>query len=405
MFRRVAVLMVILPGLAGLFSVTQSAAQTSGAAFFQTIVVDPYSQALGEATVALRGYPSAATINPASIGRTNTVQLGSNINPDGGGFFQTPWLPDAIDGVWVASQTVDVRFRRWAFGYQYKEFSFGESDFRDAQNNLLGTFELRDHSHKVVAAYALRPNLSVGAGLNLIRSGTVPVVVGPADFDEATTVSLDLGVVYGLDFDVPYARLKPSVGWSLTDFGRKLRFGDDDFEDPLTMMMRGGLSVQVESDAQWLRRPMLTLGLHGALSKTLVGVDEKDGNFESYGPFEALVKAWKPVEVRVNPFNEEVAEFKTLNAIDQLTTHTGLEVSMLKIFAVRWGGYHSSKYLGDRNYDTFGFGIDLYYLALDYSKTNTLDSPFYKTTHWRLTARIPLADSPDNFWPELLKAF
>ena len=109
--------------------------------------------------------------------------------------------------------------------------------------------------------------------------------------------------------------------------------------------------------------------------------------------------------MRTNAFNEEIPEFKTLNALDQLTTHTGLEVSLLKILALRWGGYHEPKDLGARIYDTFGFGIDLYYLALDYSKTSTLDSPLYKTTYWRLTARVPLTASPDNFWPDLLRMF
>ena len=52
---------------------------------------------------------------------------------------------------------------------------------------------------------------------------------------------------------------------------------------------------------------------------------------------------------------------------------------------------------------TASVGVDLYYVALDYSKARSDDSFFDGMTFWRLTARVPLASSPDNFWPELLR--
>ena len=410
MFRRVASLMVVVLVLPGVWGVGRSAAQDVGvgAAGFQTIIVDPYSQALGGATVALRGYPGAASINPAAIGRPQTIQLGSNWNTSEGGFFQTPWLPDAFTDTWLTSPSIDVRLRRWAFAYQFKQFTWGDIAFRDAQNNLLDRADLKDRSHKVVVAYDLRPNLTMGLGVNLILSDLSGMEVGAEqDLGGETTVSFDLGLVYDLEFDVPFGRLKPSLGWSLTDFGRPIRYAGDSRavaprESPLTMVMRGGLSLQAELDEQWLRRPVVTLGLHGGLSKYLVGVDD---DFESYGPFEALVKTWKPIEVRTNALNAEPAEFKKVGVLDQLITHAGLEASLLRIVFLRWGDFDEPGYVGGRQYATFGFGIDLYYVALDYSKAGSSDSrsPFDGMTFWRLTARIPLASSPDNFWPGLFR--
>ena len=107
--------------------------------------------------------------------------------------------------------------------------------------------------------------------------------------------------------------------------------------------------------------------------------------------------------MRINPLNDEFALYTKLGVLEQLITHTGLEVSLLKMFSLRWGRYHEPEYLGNRQYNTAGFGIDLYYLALDYSKTNTTNSAFNQTTYWRLTARVPLAASPENFWPALLR--
>ena len=118
MYPRIAVLLFVVLVLAGFFGVKKSTAQ-SGSAFFQTIIVDPYSQALGEATVALRGYPGATSINPASIGRLNTVQFGSNLNPDGGELLRTPWLPDitsSLSVVPVSTRLLPKRRRLWSAG-------------------------------------------------------------------------------------------------------------------------------------------------------------------------------------------------------------------------------------------------------------------------------------------------
>ena len=397
MIQRVAVIAFAVWMLSGVLGVTQSVAQGVGAAAFQTLVVDPYSQALGEATVALRGYPGAARLNPATIGRPNTVQVGSNWDTSAGGFFQTPWF---FDGLWLTSPAIDVRLRRWAFAYQYKEFTLDSPDFRDDQNNPLG--KIADRSHKIVAAYDLRPNLTVGLAVNLIQIESGTVIVGSGT-SEATGFSFDFGIVYDRTFDLPRLLLKPSVGWSLTDFGKPIRFEGATRDDPLTMIMRGGLSLQAEAKKQRLRRPLITAGLHGGLSKTLVGYDD-DNLFEPYGPFEALVKTWKPFEVRGNPLNEEEAEFTKVGVLDQLVTQLGLEVTLLRILALRFGDYHMPKYVGDVHDTSFGFGIDLYYIALDYARVDTENLGLDPVTFWRLTARIPLTSSPDNFWPDLLRA-
>ena len=325
--------------------------------------------------------------------------MGSNWDTSAGSFFQTPWW---FDGFWLTSPAIDVRLHRWAVAYQFKQFTLDHPDFRDERNNPLG--KVTDRSHKVVAAYDLRPNLTVGVGLNLISTEIGGVIVGiDSSRPSATGVSFDFGIVYDRTFDIPHARLKPSVGWSLTDFGKKIRFEGATQDDPLTMIMRGGLSLQVESKNQRLRRPLLTAGLHGGLSKALVGVDDDD--FESYGPFEALVKTWKPFRVRTNPLNAGSPEFKEVGVLDQLVSQVGLEMSLLRIVALRLGDYHEPRYVGGRQYTSYGFGIDLYYVALDYSRVTTDESLFDGVTYWRLTARIPLASSPDNFWPDLLRTF
>jgi hypothetical protein len=374
-----------------------------GGAYFQTFIPDPRTQALGEATVALRGYAGALSINPATIGRSGMIQFSTNIGlrDEDPGIIESAWLPNAPVDLGIANPTLDGRQGRWAVGYQYKYFNLGEVEVRDAQNNPQGMIQVYDDSHKLAVAFDATSRLTIGAGLNLIQSR--PGLAITSNGIKGTSFSFDLGIVYDRAFEVPYVLLKPSVGWSITDFGSMLSYDEINQKDPLTMMMRGGLSLQAEMKESWLNRPVATVGLHGGLSKIIVATEQEGNRVSPVGPFEALVKTWRPVEVRTNPLSAEVGEFEEVGVLEQLITHRGLELSLLEIFYLRWGAFDEAKFAGDRSYATHGWGVDLYYVALDYSITADDDAPFDGQVFWRITTRIPLEASPDNFWPELLK--
>lgn len=106
--------------LIGLFLTDVCVAQVigSGAASFQTIIADPRSRALGEATVALRGYSSALSINPATIGRPGMVQGSTNLGLEDKAphLYESPWLPAHFTEIGIANPTLDVRRGRWAAG-------------------------------------------------------------------------------------------------------------------------------------------------------------------------------------------------------------------------------------------------------------------------------------------------
>lgn len=407
MFTKEQTIRGLLIVLAGLLVTDLCAAQYvgGGAAGFQTIIADPRSRALGEATVALRGNAGALSINPATIGRPGMVQGSSNLGLEEGAssFFKTPWLPAMFNELGVVNPTWDVRRGRWAVGYQYKYLDLGEHEVRDAQNRTVDTVRSYDRSHKLAVAYNVTQHLAVGAGANLIHIKLGNQRVGSTRSDGATGVSLDLGLVYDRTFKVPYVMLNPAVGWSLTDFGPMLAFDGMDQKDPLSMMMRGGVSLQAASQATLRNRPILTVGLHGNLSKSMVGGELEDGQIRMYGPIEALVKTWKPVDVRTNSLSEAEGEYKTLSVAEQLIVHRGLELSLLEIFYLRYGRFHEDEYNGSRQYATRGWGVDLYYLAFDYSVTITDDTTLRDQSFWRLTARVPLEASPDNFWRELAR--
>ena len=393
--------------LAALLAAWPSQAQTyiGGVTFpSRTEAADAHSRALGGAAVALRGYAGAAQINPAAIGRAGTAQVSTNLSA--GPAFRTPWH---FNNGWLAGPTADVRLGRWAAAYQYQHLSYGRHTYTDESGNVLRTLESYDYAHELAAAYRPRPNLSAGLGLNLIRSVPgAPPVAGDAPL-RAGGFSLDLGLHYERAFAAPYVRLTPSLGWSLTDFGRPLRYGDEGQRDPLPMTMRGGLALQAETNARVLDRPLLRLGLYGQLSKVLTRteVDKQSGDRELYGPLRALFGAWRSYEI-------DYGDPLTVGVRDQLTTHRGAEVALLGILSLRRGFYRrpvaggAGVYVPEsRAVSSGGWGLDLYYLALErawVSWASPISAGEVELSFWRLTARVPLGgEAEGNFWPDLLR--
>ncbi|PSQ62757.1 MAG: hypothetical protein BRD27_01760, partial [Bacteroidetes bacterium QH_10_64_19] len=77
------------------------------------------------------------------------------------------------------------------------------------------------------------------------------------------------------------------------------------------------------------------------------------------------------------------------------------EMSVLDILSLRLGRFHESDDNGGRQYTALGLGLDAYYVSLGASWTLG-DERFQQYSYGRLTVRIPLSDSPRNFWPALL---
>ena len=319
---------------------------------------------------------------------------------------KTPWLPDALSNLSLISPSIDYKPNRWAFAYTYKRFSLGDREARDAQNRPLGIITVYDESHKVATAFDVNPVLTLGLAVNLVRMVNGGTVGG---FDaSSTTFSIDLGLYYKRQIKVPYAKVQTSAGWSLLDFGRRFQFessfSDDVRREALPMMMRGGIGLTIDTEQQFIGLPILSVGLYGSLAKPLAYYDQEA--LEAVGPFQALFRdGWKPREVRRNSITDDDAVFKILSAWDQTTRHGGIEVALLKIVNFRWGVYRENEFLGNRNYDAFGWGIDLYYVTLDYAKNRNTDGPFDGMQYWKVTARVPLAATRDNFWGAVIDHF
>lgn len=368
---------------------------------FQTIQPHPYVHALGNATVAARGYPGAIGVNPATIGTEEAVRIGSNVNLSQGPVYSSPWIHPSLFR-WVAAPSATVKMGRWAAGIQIKHFNWKDLDIRNPQGERVGSTHFQQ-SIKGVGAYDVTPALTIGAGINLIRSRV------RFRFGKGVDVhpTIDFGVQYETRVENEFAILRPAFGLSLTDFGGNVSYENQagDLAAPTTI--RGGGALQLTSKTRQFGRPEWRVGFYGALSNRVVSGEfvEKDTTeyysteyFEADDPFTALFKGWGRTK---GIYRGDLGERAKVGPWERLTKHVGMEMSVLDLLSMRVGRFHESEDNGGRQYTALGFGLDAYYVSLDASWSLT-GEPNEQYSYGRVTVRIPLSDSPRNFWPALL---
>ncbi len=379
----------------GVGSLRPASAQVAQTAYrFQTIQPHPQIHALGNATVAARGYPGAIGINPAAIGTDGAVRIGSTLNLSRGPLYSSPWnVSPLINSIAAPSATVKVG--RWAAGLQLKHFDWKDREFRNSQGETIGT-TAHQQSIKGATAYEVNPKVTVGAGINLIRS-RLPFRFG-RDIEHHFT--FDLGVQYQTQVEKDLATLRPALGLSLTDFGGNVSYENRSGDLAAPTMIRGGGGLQIVSRSKQFGRPEWRIGLYGALSNQLVNGAFRDstGHFEADGPFKALFTGWGST-AGVSQSRGERAE---VSPWGRITKHAGLEMSALDLLSIRLGRFHENEDNGSRQYTALGLGLNAYYVSLDASWTLGDEDPFQQFSYGRLTVRIPLSDSSRNFWPALL---
>jgi hypothetical protein len=313
----------------------------------------------------------------------------------GGPVYASEWFTNELfpqNDFWSTAPSVSLRYGRWAAAFTYRRIDLGNVEVRTPDNQG-GTAPVYDQAFTLSLAYAATEQVRVGVGLSRLRS----VLLG--DQFDAGSVALDLGLHYETTRTLDRVTLRPSFGLALRHFGPTLDYGDG-FEDGLPTTLEAGFGLDLAAtQATWHARPAVRGRLYGALSKQLAGTDE---NGDPFGPFAALVNTWDAVPVfSVRP--EDSGE--TVSAWAQIGKHVGLEAAVFDLVALRAGYQTGGDPLAVRNALTFGAGLDLYYLAVDYgvvSGTGTDNFSDLSQGYWRVTARVPFGSSPRNFWPALL---
>ncbi len=354
------------------------------------------SMGMGGATVALRHHTAGAHVNPATIGNPGHVELTTQFHKRWDNEFPyyslgTEWLPNFSDDMGYYMPTLGITKGSWSFSYQLAYLDLGEQERTDPSGAVLGTFSSHEQAHTFTSAYRWSDYLSFGAGINIIRSKLVPagIQVGGQESQVGSAVSLDLGA-YG---EYPYwlndnVKLTPSAGWSLTDFGSMIKYSDRADGDPLPMMMRGGLGLQLEytdpvKDLAILSdKTPVSVAYYRSFEKLMARVDTT-GN--AMGPFEALFNSWDTFQ-RDN--GQRLLEYPLGEQIDH---RGGLEIILFEMLSLRSGFSREGKANGGHEIGYFGFGLHYSMFRLDYVREDSNTNRVTRNeglNYWQFSLRL-----------------
>ncbi|MEO9885292.1 MAG: hypothetical protein ABJR05_06780 [Balneola sp.] len=188
-------------------------------------------------------------------------------------------------------------------------------------------------------------------------------------------------------------KFTPSFGLSLTDFGSLVKYSGQEEGDPLPMRFRTGMGLTTDFAHDWNGFQLFRGDVAFAISKFLIAIErDENGDFQRFGPFETLVKAWGSFEA-VDP---NTGRSKEYSLGEQLIFHSGLELNFLESFSFRLGYQNGQELNSFYSIRSVGFGIDLYYIALDYVNSvqydedyENIDTPI-NGEFLQVTGRIPL---------------
>lgn len=354
---------------------------------FLEINNDARSMGMAGSNVALKGGRSGIHLNPATLGKVGQLEISSQLNINNSeSFFGTDWLPSFnISDLYILSPQLIIGFDDFSVGYQYTQLNLGEQ-YVTSENGteIIGTFNFYEFAHTLSASFDVNKSISLGMGLNYFKSSLASgTSVGGQLVDSPSTLTIDVGVYAEHPFETNLMKITPSLGWSLTDFGYPIRYTDGGQEDPLPMLMRGGLGLRIDLDEKLFDLQILSMGLYGALEK-IMARREDDGT--PYGPVKALFRSWDPYEI----FDGQ--ETISLSVGDQFRRSLGLELIMLETLSLRWGHFYEHPNNGAREYTTRGIGFHYRFLTIEYAEfvINERNHPLEDTNFFQFTLNLPI---------------
>lgn len=340
------------------------------------------SMGMAGATVALRYHPAGAVVNPAVIGNPGQVVLTSQINNERGPIFGRRPKTNFSTDIHYYMPALSVSPGQWSVGYQYNRFDYGERTHVGPTGEMLGHYRSFEQAHSLTGAYHYENDLSVGTGIHIAKNKMLPsgLDVAGQNPKNPTTVTFDLGIYKGYSYEIDdKLELRPSIGCSLTDLGGSIAYHEEDDGHPVPMTMRGGAGVRLDhrADRDYLEfypvRKLFSVGIYLSYGKQLARTD--DGG-EPMSPFKALFNAWD--SYTINNGRQQI----NISLADQLVRRSGLELTLVNLFSLRYGVSRSNRWVssGDRN--TFGMGFHYKYVTLDYvSSSPAEDEGVEKFTH------------------------
>lgn len=348
-------------------------AQIGGAAVvFLMIEPDSRGAGMGNAGVAIADNANAIFWNPAGLADQRGTEAAIT---------HSTWLPEFNAGLFYEYLVGKHSIDGWGtVGGHITYLHLGEHEYRDAQNNLLGTFKSYDLAIGLSYGFKMGNNLSLGTGLRFIYSSLANVAVGLQQTNPGVSVGVDLGALYKTSpFSLGATSATYSFGLNLANMGPQIQYSDSEQSDPIPTNLRFGQALKLTFDAY--NKVSLATDFSKILTRqrsTELCIDPDDPktcsvSFHSDPFYKAIFSAWVPLEVSSAATDDEEEQFESLSILQQLLISSGFEYWYNDLFAIRAGYFYENPYNGDREFLTFGAGFRYNLVGIDFSYIYALE--------------------------------
>ncbi len=226
-----------------------------------------------------------------------------------------------------------------------KYISFGDNVWTDELGRELGIFRAFDAFGGFSYGTALLPDVSIGLNIKFIYSQLSPSFVH---------VGAELGAGIAISYEADVGMLardmlpRTTLGLNFQNMGPAIFYIDKDQEDPIPFNIRLGAAVKVVDN------PVHKLTWITEFNREMIRRDPKTETPDPW--FKAIFTSWVPQKEYKENFTYKIQE---------IIPSTGFEYWYSNFFAARIGTMYDK--LGCRGELTFGFGLNINNLMLDFS--------------------------------------
>jgi hypothetical protein len=292
--------------------------------------------------------------NPA-----NFPEMSTGLSARYGFLARTPWLENLSDNMSLRSQSGQIGFQvasgilAASLGGYRTYLDLGTQDRTDEYGEKIGTFHF--YMFAQVLAYGVRMHLGgEKLAFRVSMGGATKKAVQRFESDrvEATEAwhSEDKLTDFGLLAELPVTvqfdevcgslRFRPTVGYSISNYGDAISYSNHTESDPPPTTVRLGYSLRISAGSKSGRYTLLSVGIGREVEDLLVKM--KSDHTDWY-----LDRPLADIDVGKHLLKGELGR--------QVTLHEGQEVTILDIVSLRIGKYTDIS--GKLEFITRGYGI------------------------------------------------
>lgn len=318
---------------------------------FMTIAPDVRSAGMGDVGVATSPDVNAQHWNPAKYAFME--------NTYGFGFSYTPWLRKLVNNVNLSYVSGYYKLGSdQAISASLRYFGLGEMSITDDEGNFMQTVKPNEFAIDVAYSRKFGDYISAALSLRYIHSDLTGGYSSDDSYLEpGNAFAADAGLYYTRQ--MPNLRDKYAIGFTLSNIGTKMSYGENVRKSYLPMNLRLGGSYL------WNVDPFNSIAFHMDLNKYLVPTPQQPTD-DPANPGEIIVGVGDDksvVEAIFSSFGDAPGGFS--EEIKEITVGTGVEYAYQDQFMLRAGYYFDSKMKGNRRYLSFGASLKYQMLTID----------------------------------------